>query len=243
MAFPDFTKPFVLDKDTSQTGIGAVLSQVIDGQERVIAYASCTLSKAKRRYCVTQKELLAMVHFIHHLHHFNSYCIFWPYLLGRRFTLWTDHSSLTWLQTLKEPEGQIARWLEQLQEYHIDIVHRADNRHANADAMSRLPLCKQCHCQECLLQTCGDNQESMQKHGNNQAEKCEVSAATALQRVPSDDPLDGPSSDHSEQLNMESVGVHEAHLHDKIIGPILTAKEASKQPSETALAGESHEAH
>ena len=88
-----------------------------------------------------------MVHFIHH---------FQPYLLGRRLTLRTDHSSLTWLQTLKEPEGKLARWLEQLQEYHIDIVHRAGNRHANADAMSRLPLCKQCHRQECLLQTCGD---------------------------------------------------------------------------------------
>ena len=75
-----------------------------------------------------------------------------------------------------------------------------------------------------------------------QAEECEVNATTALQRVPSDDPADGSSSDHTEQLNMESVDIREAQLHDKIIGPVLKAKEASKQPSQTELAGESHEA-
>ena len=42
---------------------------------------------------------------------------FQPYLLGRQFTLRTDQSALKWLQTLKESEGQLARWLEQLQEY------------------------------------------------------------------------------------------------------------------------------
>ena len=48
---------------------------------------------------------------------------FRPYLLGRRFTLRTDHSALKWLQTLKEPEGQLARWLEQLLEYEFEIIH------------------------------------------------------------------------------------------------------------------------
>ena len=102
LSFPDFTKPFLLDTDASHSGTGAVLSQEIDGQEKVIAYASRTLSKSEKKYCVTRKELLALVTFIRH---------FRPYLLGRKFTLRTDHSSLKWLQQLKEPEGQMARWL------------------------------------------------------------------------------------------------------------------------------------
>ena len=131
LAFPDYTKPFILDTDACDTGLGAALSQVDDDcAERVVAYASSTLSRAERRYCVTRKELLGVTTFIKH---------FRPYLLGRRFTLQTDHGSLTWLSRFKEPEGQLARWLEKLQEYDFEILHRAGKRHQNADALSRLP--------------------------------------------------------------------------------------------------------
>lgn len=135
LAFPDFSRTFILDTDASEAGIGAVLSQVDDeGRERVIAYASRVLSKPERRYCVTRKELLAVVVFTTH---------FRPYLIGRRFTLRTDHGSLTWLRNFREPEGQLARWLEKLQELDFDILHRRGRKHTNADALSRLP-CNQC---------------------------------------------------------------------------------------------------
>ena len=62
LAFPDFTRPFILDTDASDTGIGAVLSQSMeDGCEHVISYASRVLTKPERHYCVTRRELLAVL--------------------------------------------------------------------------------------------------------------------------------------------------------------------------------------
>lgn len=134
LALPDITKPFVLDTDASNEAIGAVLSQNIDGTERVIAYASRTLTKSERKYCVTRKELLAVVHFVKHYRH---------YLYGKRFLLRTDHGSLKWLLRFKNPEGQLARWLEVISTYDIEIEHRPGKKHGNADALSRVP-CAQC---------------------------------------------------------------------------------------------------
>ena len=135
LAFPDYTKPFILDTDASDIGIGAVLSQFdVHGRERVIAYASRTLSKPERRYCVTRKELLSVVTFIRY---------FRSFLLGQKFTLRPDHGSLIWLSKFKQPKGQLARWIEKLQEYNFDIVHQPGKQPSNTDALSRLP-CNQC---------------------------------------------------------------------------------------------------
>ena len=149
LAYPDYNRRYILDTDASDTGIGAVLSQISDeGSERVIAYASRSLSRPEQRYCVTRKELLAVVSFVQQ---------FRQYLLGREFTLRTDHGSLVWIRNFKEPEGQLARWLEKLQEYNFTVVHRQGSRHCNADALSRVP-CRQCGRENQNVETSqGDN--------------------------------------------------------------------------------------
>ena len=134
LSHPDFKEPFVLDTDASDIAIGAVLSQRINGEERVVSFASRTLSKSERRYCVTRKELLAVVHFVKYFRH---------YLYGKEFTVRTDHGSLRWLTNFKNPEGQLARWLEVLSSYSMKIEHRPGRQHRNADGLSRIP-CKQC---------------------------------------------------------------------------------------------------
>jgi len=135
VAMPTDDGEFRLDTDASNFAIGAVLSQLQDGQERVIAYASRTLNSAERNYCVTRRELLAVVHFTKQ---------FRTYLLGREFLIRTDHSALRWLKLTPEPIGQQARWLEKLEEYNFRIEHRPGKKHSNADALSRRP-CRQCH--------------------------------------------------------------------------------------------------
>ncbi|GFY24054.1 transposon Tf2-9 polyprotein [Trichonephila clavipes] len=131
-------KPFILDTDASNESVGAVLSQEIDGQERVVAYWSKCLSKPERNYCVTRKELLAIVKAIEHFHH---------YLYGQKFLLRADHASLTWLMNFRNTEGQVARWIQRLNEYYFDIRHRKGSSHGNADALSRRPCPENCrHC-------------------------------------------------------------------------------------------------
>jgi len=87
----------ILDTDASDTAIGAVLSQIQGGYERVIPYASRRLDRREVNYCVARKELLAVVHFMRY---------FRQYLLGRMFLVRTDHSALTWLRRTPDPTGK-----------------------------------------------------------------------------------------------------------------------------------------
>ena len=109
---PDFTQSFILDVDASNNSIGAVLSQKTGKGEQVVAYASRSVSKAEHRYCVTKKELLALVNFVKYFRHF---------LYGKRFVARTDHVSLKWLMNFKNPEGKIARWIEFLSSFDMII--------------------------------------------------------------------------------------------------------------------------
>ena len=64
MAYPRDEGGYILDTDACDVSIGAALSQIQDGQEKVIAYGSRKLNKAETNYCVTDKELLALRHFV-----------------------------------------------------------------------------------------------------------------------------------------------------------------------------------
>ncbi|XP_061115069.1 uncharacterized protein LOC133139508 [Conger conger] len=140
---PDPTLPFILDTDASNVGVGAVLSQVTSEGEKVVAYYSGSLNKHERRYCVTRRELLAVVMAVEHFKY---------YLGGLHFTVRSDHSALQWLMTFREPEGQLARWIEELQAYDFNVIHRAGRQHGNADALSRRPCaadgCRYCERRE-----------------------------------------------------------------------------------------------
>jgi len=61
---------FILDCDACNTVIGAVLSLVQDGHERVVTYGSRSLSKAEKNFCVTDKELLAIRFFIEYYRYY-----------------------------------------------------------------------------------------------------------------------------------------------------------------------------
>ena len=81
LAYADFKAPFVLPTDASRDGLGAVLYQVQDGQKRVIAYASQSLSKSGRYYPVHKLEFLALKLAITDKFH--------EYLYGSEFQVYT----------------------------------------------------------------------------------------------------------------------------------------------------------
>ena len=82
LTYTGFSKPFILDTDAIGDSIGAVLSQMQNGRDNVIAYVSRKLTKSERKYSVTKRESLAAVSFTQHFRH---------YLYGRRLHFMTDH--------------------------------------------------------------------------------------------------------------------------------------------------------
>ena len=189
-----------------------------------MAYASCTLSQAERKYCVTRKELLAVVTFIKH---------FRPYLLGRHFTLRTDHGSLTWLARFKEPEGQLARWLKKLQEYDFYILHRSGKCHGNADALSRLP-CTQCG-RESHITTdvppldrpnaiISQNETVSQPNEEIAGEPIEIAGAISQPKP-------------ARLAERSSTELRELQLQDQSIGFVLKTKEDGNKPTPKQLKG------
>lgn len=65
LAYPLAEGRMILDTDAANFSIGAVLSQEQGQVERVISYSSRRLGPIQERYCVTRRELLAVVAFCH----------------------------------------------------------------------------------------------------------------------------------------------------------------------------------
>ena len=130
LSFPQWDMPFEVHCDASSVGISAVLYQLIDGEERVIMYASRSQSSDERNYHIYEQECLAIVWALKLFHH---------YLYLRDFTVVTDCKALQY--ALSRPDSsRLTKWLLHIQEYAFKIKHKQGARHLDVDAMTRQHL-------------------------------------------------------------------------------------------------------
>ncbi len=99
LAYPDFTKPFIVATDASKRAIGAVLSQKDEnGREHPIHYASRGLNEAEKNYSTYEREGLAIVFALKKFRH---------YLLCEKFKLFTDHEALKYVINTRDPMEEL----------------------------------------------------------------------------------------------------------------------------------------
>jgi len=99
--------------------------------EKVITYASKSLTEAQRKFHPMEGECYALIWGVMH---------FRQYLDMKHFILRTDHKPLEWLATISDAHGRRGRWVSMLQDFSFKIVHRPGLRHTNVDALSRYPV-------------------------------------------------------------------------------------------------------
>ena len=131
LAFPDWNQPFTLHTDASSIGAGAVLTQDHGSKEIVITYASHSFSRTDSRRGPTERECMAMLWGVGH---------FGQFLAGRRFSLVTDCSALTWLFRSRNLSLKLHRWALHLTDYDIVLRWRVGAENLMPDELSRFPL-------------------------------------------------------------------------------------------------------
>ena len=128
---PNWDLPFEIMCDASNYAVGVVLGQRLDKKPTTICYASKTLVKAQINYTTTKKELLAVVYALEK---------FWPYILGRKIIIYTDHPALKYLLPKKETKRQLIRWVLLLQEFDLEIKDKKGSGNSVANHLSRLHI-------------------------------------------------------------------------------------------------------
>ena len=132
LAYPDYEKSFKLYTDASESGLGAVLSQIKeDNLERPITFASRTLSKSERNYDAHKLEFLALKWAVTDRFH--------EYLYGGSFDVYTDNNPLMYILSTAKLDAIGQRWVASLAPYNFSLHYNPGRQNTVADSLSRIP--------------------------------------------------------------------------------------------------------
>ncbi|KAL1269106.1 hypothetical protein QQF64_031395 [Cirrhinus molitorella] len=129
---PDPDRPFIVEVDASNTGVGAILSQRHGTPAKMFpcAFFSRKLTTAERNYDVGNRELLAMKLALEEWRH-------WLEGATHPFTILTDHKNLEYLRAAKRLNPRQARWALFFTRFQFTVSYRPGTKNAKADALSR----------------------------------------------------------------------------------------------------------
>ena len=128
---PNWDLPFNIMCNTSDYAVGAISGQRLDKKPTTIYYASKTLVEAQINYMTTEKELLAVVYTLEK---------FWPYILGSKIIIYTDHAALKYFLSKKEAKPRLIRWVLLLKEFDLEIKDKKGSENLMADHLSHLHI-------------------------------------------------------------------------------------------------------
>ena len=129
LAYANYSLPFKVHTDASTNGLGAVLYQIQEGVDSVVAYASQSLKPSEKNYPAHKLEDLAL-----------KWCVtekFHEYLYGNTFEVITDNNPLTYILTTAKLDATGQRWIASLSNYNFSIKYRSGKKNADADGLSR----------------------------------------------------------------------------------------------------------
>ncbi|KAK2905603.1 hypothetical protein Q8A73_009546 [Channa argus] len=128
----DPSKPFIVEVDASDVGVGAVLSQRVERDSKVhpCAFFSCRLSQAEQNYDVGNRELLAVKLALEEWRH-------WLEGAEHPFVVLTDHKNLEYLKTAKRLNPRQARWALFFNRFRFTLAYVPGHKNTKADALSR----------------------------------------------------------------------------------------------------------
>ena len=215
LAFPDYNKPFTVHCDASQCGLGAVLYQKQEGKDRVISFASRSLTVSEQKYHLHsgKLEFLALKWAV--TERFSDYLLY----ASEPFTVYTDNNPLTYIMSSAKLNATGMRWVADLANYQFVIKYKPGRKHGDADGLSRWTGELEHLEKECTNEVKGEHLGSALAVGCKTNVKVHAGHVNMLK-------LD-------EKPNLDPISKEEmceAQKNDKIIGPVLQFVEQKRRP-------------